>query len=30
MSHEILTAILLGYIATLVTYIAFRIMFRWN
>lgn len=28
MSHEILTAILLGYITMLVTYIAFNLMFR--
>ncbi len=30
MTHEILTAILTGYIAMMVTYIAFRIMFRWR
>jgi hypothetical protein len=28
MTHEILTAILTGYIAMMVTYIAFNMMFR--
>jgi len=30
MSHEFFTGLFLGYIAVLVTYVAFRIMFRWR